>query len=162
MNVSTSRFGSIEVSEDSLVTFPSGLVGLPTYMKYVVFDVEGGGGYQWLQSLDDETLAVVMMPAEILDPDFVRIIPQESVAELDIKDEDQVSISVIVTIPPGKPDQATANFRAPIVVNLRTRMAKQVILHESIPLHVPLIPDNAGGEEGIEVENTCLEGAMKT
>ena len=161
MNVSTSRFGSIEVSEESLVTFPSGLVGLPTYTKYVVFDVEGGGGYQWLQSMDDETLAVVVMPAEIIDPDFVQSIPQESVTELEIKDEDQVAISVIVTIPPGKPDHATANFRAPIVVNLRTRTAKQVILHESIPLHVPLIPENAGKEEVVEVQNTCLEGAMK-
>ncbi|MCA9472070.1 MAG: flagellar assembly protein FliW [Nitrospirales bacterium] len=161
MNVSTSRFGTVEVSEESLVTFASGLVGLPTHTRYAVFEVEGGGGYQWLQSLDDETLAVVMMPAEILEPDFVRTIPQESVAELDIQDDDQVSISVIVTIPPGQPDRATANFRAPIVVNLRTRMAKQVILHESIPLHVPLMPDHANDGVAVETEQVCLEGAIK-
>ena len=161
MNVSTSRFGTVEVSEESLVTFSSGLVGLPTHTRYAVFDVEGGGGYQWLQSLDDETLAVVTMPTEILEPDFVHTIPQESVAELDVQDGDHVSISVIVTIPPGEPDRATANFRAPIIVNLRTRMAKQVILHESIPLHVPLIPEKTDGEAAIEAESTCLEGAMK-
>lgn len=159
MKVVTSRFGEVEVTQESMVTFPSGLVGLPNHSRYVVFDVEQGSGYQWLQSLDDTTLAVVLMPADVLEPDFAEQITEESVVDLDLKDDDHVSILVIVTIPPGKPDQATANFRAPIVVNLRTRIGKQIILHESIPLHVPLVPDEHVVEESASV---CAQGAMKT
>jgi flagellar assembly factor FliW len=48
----------------------------------------------------------------------------------------------VVTIPSGKPDQATANLRAPLVVNLRTRKGKQLILHESIPLRFSLVSED--------------------
>ncbi|GJL49407.1 MAG: flagellar assembly factor FliW [Nitrospirales bacterium] len=159
MKVVTSRFGEVEVTQESIVTFPSGLVGLPNHSRYVVFDVEQDSEYQWLQSLDDETLAVVMLPADVLEPNFAQHITAESVMDLDLKGDDQISISVIVTIPPGRPDQATANFRAPIVVNLSTRIGKQIILHESIPLHVPLLPD---GQEVEESASVCVQGAMKT
>ncbi|GJL53198.1 MAG: flagellar assembly factor FliW [Nitrospirales bacterium] len=160
MKVATSRFGEVEVTEESMVTFPSGLVGLPNYVRYVVFDVEQDSGYQWLQSLEDETLAVVIMPADVLEPEFANQITEESVLDLNLTADDQVSISVIVTIPPGQPDLATANFRAPIVVNLRTRLGKQIILHESLPLHVPLMPGDS--EESNTPAGTCLQEAMKT
>ncbi|WP_447968307.1 flagellar assembly protein FliW [Nitrospira sp. M1] len=161
MKVATSRFGEVEVTEESIVTFPSGLVGLPNYVRYVVFDVEQGSGYQWLQSLEDETLAVVIMPADVLEPEFPKQITEESVMDLNVNNDDQVSISVIVTIPAGRPDQATANFRAPIVVNLRTRIGKQIILHESIPLHVPLLPEEPEAE-GETSDTICLQEAMKS
>jgi len=159
MKVETSRFGEVEVTPESMVTFPSGLVGLPNHARYVVFDVDQDSSYQWFQSLDDKTLAVVVMPADVLEPDFAKHITEDSVMDLALNEDDQVSISVIVTIPPGRPDQATANFRAPIVVNLRTRIGKQIILHESIPLHVPLIPAEQETEESASV---CVQGAMKT
>ncbi len=157
MKVSTSRFGKVDVAEESIVTFPTGLVGLPTHTRYVVFDVEEDSHYQWLQSIEDETLAVVIVPADVIQSDFSANISEESVTELEINDDDQVSISVIVTIPPGKPEQATVNLRAPIVVNLRTRRAKQIILHESIPLQVPLTGETRGAQE----EVMCLEGVMR-
>ncbi len=55
---------------------------------------------------------------------------------------DPVLILAVVSIPSGQPDQATANLRAPLVVNLRTRKGKQLILHESIPLRFPLLAED--------------------
>jgi len=61
----------------------------------------------------------------------------------------------VVTIPSGQPEQATANLRAPLVVNLRTRKGKQLILHESIPLRFPLMPE----AEAIQPESDVLTEA---
>ena len=158
MKISTSRFGEVNVPEDAVITFPSGLIGLPQHTRFAVFDVEQNSGYQWLQSLEDETLAVVLAQADLIQPDFHTQVTNESVKELEILKDDQVAISVIVTIPSGKPDQATVNFRAPIVVNLRTRVAKQVILHESIPLHYPLFRET----QEVEEVAVCLEEVGKT
>jgi flagellar assembly factor FliW len=58
----------------------------------------------------------------------------------------------VVTVPSGQPEQATANLRAPLVVNLRTRKGKQLILHESIPLRFPLMPE----EEALQPELTVM------
>ena len=147
MKIQTSRFGEVTVPEDALLVFPSGLVGLPQHTRYVVFDVENGSGYQWLQSLDDPTLAVVIVQVELINPDFKVEVPVENLADLELGSDDPVSISVIITIPKGSPDQATANLRAPLIVNLKNRKAKQVILQESIPLHFRIH----------ESDNTCAE-----
>ncbi len=154
MKIATSRFGELEISEDSIITLPSGLVGLPRHTRYVVFDVEQDSGYQWLQSLDDATLAVVIVSANDIQQDFQAQLTEENVMDLGILQDDQVDVVVIVSIPTNRPDQATANLRAPIVVNLRTRIGKQVILHESIPLQVPLFVDDnvCAQEEAVDVQ----------
>ena len=121
--------------------------------------LENNSGYQWLQSLEDETLAFVIVQADSIRPDYHAQVTDESVMDLEIAEDDAVSVSLIVTIPHGQPDQATVNVRAPIVVNLRTRNAKQIILHESIPLQVPLCePEHVDAEE----MSVCLQGDTRS
>ena len=138
MKIQTSRFGEMDVPEESFVTFPSGLVGFPQYSRYVIFEEEKDLGYEWLQSIDEPSLAFIVVQADLVNPDWEIQVPDDSANELDIHDEDSITALVIVTIPKGEPGQATVNLRGPIVVNLRNRKAKQVILHESLPLRVPL------------------------
>ena len=159
MKIQTSRFGEVDVPEESIVMFPLGLVGLPRHTRYVVFDVEHNAGYQWLQSLDDPTLAFVIVQADLIQPDFQAQVAEESLADLDVAPDESLAIKVIVSIPQGRPDQATANLRAPIVVNLRTRKAKQIILHESLPLRVPLAESEPVEREHMDV---CLQGAIQS
>ncbi len=158
MKISTSRFGELEISEDAIITFPAGLVGLPRHTRYVVFDVEQNSGYQWLQSLDEASLAVIIVRADFIESDFHAQLTEENVKDLSILPDDQVEIVVTVSIPANRPDQATANLRAPIVVNLRTRVAKQIILHESIPLQVPLFAEVT---ESPQKETVCEQEVVK-
>ena len=143
--------------DDALFVFPSGLVGLPQYTRYVVLDTEKDSGYQWLQSVDDPTLAIVIMPSDLIAFDLKSQVSAENMAELEVRSDDPVSFSLIVTIPNGNPDQATVNLRAPLMVNLRSRQGKQIILHESIPLHVPL---NSREETAVEEVSACAHETM--
>ena len=138
--IQTSRFGEIEVSEETLLTFPAGLVGFPAVQQFVVLDVADDCQYQWFQAVTEQDLAFVIIDVHLLDPDFQVEISDEGLAELEIAQTDPMLIMAVVTIPAGKPEQATANLRAPLVVNLRTRKGKQLILHESIPLRFSLLP----------------------
>jgi flagellar assembly factor FliW len=139
MKIQTSRFGILDVSDETLLIFPSGLVGLPAFRRFVVLDAAEDSDYQWLQSVDEPSLAVVIVDVHLLQPEFRIDVPDEGLAELDMTQTDPISIMAVVTIPSGEPNQATANLRAPLVVNLRTRKGKQMILHESIPLRYPLL-----------------------
>ena len=139
MKIQTSRFGILDVSDETLLNFPSGLVGFPAFRRFVVLDAAEDSDYQWFQSCDDPSLAVVIVDVHLLQPDFRVDVPDEGLAELDLIQSDPILIMAVVTIPSGRPDQATANLRAPLVVNLRTRKGKQMILHESIPLRYPLL-----------------------
>lgn len=141
MRIQTSRFGELEVAEDTLLTFPSGLVGFPAVQQFVVLDVAEDCLYQWFQSINEPDLAFVIIDVHVLDKEFQAEISDEGLAELNIIQTDPVLIMAVVTIPSEKPEQATANLRAPLVVNLRTRKGKQLILHESIPLRFQLLPE---------------------
>lgn len=139
--IQTSRFGGIEVSEDTFLTFSTGLVGFPTVQQFVVLDVAEDCHYQWFQAINEPDLALIIIDVHFLDPEFPVEASDEAIAELEITSTDPVLIMAVVTIPSGQPDRATANLRAPLVVNLRTRKGKQLILHESIPLHFPLLQE---------------------
>lgn len=141
MMIQTGQCGEIEVSEDTLLTFPSGIVGFPTVQQFVVLDVEEDCQYQWFQSVTEPDLAFIIIDVHLLDPEFQVEVSDEGLAELEITETDPVLVMAVVTLPPGRPEQATANLRAPLVVNLRTRKGKQLILHESIPLRFSLLPE---------------------
>ena len=139
MTIQTSRFGELEVSEDTFLTFPSGIVGFPAIQQFVVLDVAEDSSYQWLQAIKEPDLALVIIDVHYLDPEFQAQVSDEGLAELDITQRDPILILAVVTTPSGHLEQATANLRAPLVVNLRIRKGKQLILHESIPLRFPLL-----------------------
>ena len=146
MKIQTSRFGMLDVSDETLLTFPSGLVGFPAFRRYVVLDPPEDADYQWFQSVDEPSLAFVIMDVHLLQPDFRTKLSGEGLAELDMTPTDSISIMAVITIPSDHPDQATANLRAPLIVNGRTRQGKQLIHHESIPLRYPLFQDPAEGQ----------------
>ncbi len=141
VTIQTSRFGEIEVSEETFLTFSTGLVGFPAAQKFVVLDVAEDCHYQWFQAIKEPDLALIIIDVHVLDPEFPVEASDEAIAELEISPTDPVLIMAVVTIPSGQPNRATANLRAPLVVNLRNRKGKQLILHESIPLHFPLLPE---------------------
>ena len=147
MTIHTSRFGELELSEDTLLTFATGLIGFPAIQEFVVLDMAEESPYQWLQAIGEPDLAMVIIDVHCLDPDFRAQISDEGLAELGVIEKDPVLIMAVVTIPSGQPEQATANLRAPLVVNLRTRKAKQIILHESIPLRFSLLSDGEAVQE---------------
>ncbi len=156
MTIQTSRFGEIEVSEDTFLTFPTGLVGFPTVQQFVVLDVAEDCHYQWFQAINEPDLALIIIDVHFLDPEFPVEASDEAISELEITQADPVLIMAVVTIPSGQPDRATANLRAPLVVNLRTRKGKQLILHESIPLHFPLLPEAESAQaEVVAVKETA-------
>jgi flagellar assembly factor FliW len=140
MQLKTSRFGDLEVAEEACVTFASGLVGFPAHRRFIVLDVSEDSEYQWLQSLEDPGLALILVDMHVLQTDFRIEVPDESLRELDLRPDDPLLLLAVVTIPADAPEKASANLRAPVVVNLRTRRGKQLILHESIPLRFPLLP----------------------
>ncbi|MDH5428548.1 MAG: flagellar assembly protein FliW [Nitrospirota bacterium] len=153
VTIQTGRFGEIEVSAEALLTFPSGLVGFPAVQKFVVLDVAEDCQYQWFQAINEPDLAFVIIDVHLLDQQFQADISDEGMAELEITSSDPVLILAVVTIPAREPERATANLRAPLVVNLRTRKGKQLILHESIPLRFPLMRKEEPAQPATVMEN---------
>jgi flagellar assembly factor FliW len=142
MKIETTRFGTVEVGDGELLSFPDGLLGFPALKRYALLPNPKGGPFLWLQAADDPGVAfVVVDPAEFFSGYEVNVRP-EDVAPIRLADAAQGRVLVILTVP-GDPKEITANLAGPIVVNVRERLGRQLVL----------------GEPGLSTRHKLLAGA---
>ncbi|MBY0372078.1 flagellar assembly protein FliW [bacterium] len=130
MLVETTRFGSISVSEEDILTFPEGMLGFSKIDKYVLVERVDDSLFLWLQAVKKPTVAFPLLEPEIFEKNYRVELAEEDRSTLKIDNLKHAKVFAIVTIP-SDPTKMTANLKAPIVVNLKEGLAKQVILHEA-------------------------------
>lgn len=135
IKIHTKRFGDMEFSEQSVVKVIGGLIGLSRYENFVIIRYQEDSPFYWLQCVDEPELALVMVSPLIFKPDYDPPIPLSVHQELDVQAPGELNVFVIVTIPAGAPQDMTANLLGPVVVNPRSRRAKQVVLDDRVYSH---------------------------
>ena len=129
MKIATKAYGSIDVNDRQRISFPSGLLGFESFKEYVLLDAERQPFY-WLQSLDVEQVAFVLINPFLFRPDYGMNIDDEELLPIGITDSAKALIFSIVTIPPdGGP--MTANLQGPLVINRDNRLGLQAVLTDS-------------------------------
>ena len=145
MKVRTSRFGEIDIDEGAVLSLTGGLIGFPDEENYVIIRHNPESPFFWLQSVDREDLAFVIVDPRVFKPDYKIDLSKSLLARLQTESAEELGIYVIVTIPQGRPEAMTANLLGPLVVSAKTRLGRQVVLDESKYSHRhPIMPP---GEE---------------
>lgn len=124
----TKRFGTICVEEEDVIRLDQGLLGFPACTRYVVLCPDEEGPFRWLQSLDDGSLAFLVADPVHFVPDYAPEMAQSVANSLELQPDTPRLVYTIVTIPPGRPEEMSINLAGPIVINLVSRTARQVIL----------------------------------
>ncbi len=122
----SSRFGEIEIPEASIITFVGGLVGFADCKSFTLISYKAP--FSWLQSLENPDLAFVVVNAAEFGDEYQFDLPFGDY-ELALEGGDEVAIMNLVSIRPD-PSQTTVNLKAPIVVNMKNRRARQIILDD--------------------------------
>lgn len=143
MKCITTRFGTFDITDEAVLTFPSGLLGFPDCRRYVILDHDTDAPIKWLQSLDDPALAFVIIDPALFHPAYRADISPEALAEVQGREGDGLTIAVILTIPSDDPGRITANLRGPLLMNPRTKRCKQLVLSDEFPTRYPLFPATA-------------------
>ncbi len=143
----TSRFGELEVDEKKIVYFKDGIPAFETEHEFVILPYEEESPYYFMQSLNTPDLAFLLTIPFLFFNDYSFEIDDDTVKELDIKNQDDVFYYSMVTIPNGSIRYMTANLLAPIVLNGENMRAKQVVLEKSTyTTKHRLFPDSAKKE----------------
>lgn len=130
MKIKTTRFGELEVEKKDILTFKDGLLGYDNLKKYFVVDPGDQTLILWLQSVDDEKTAFPIIEPKIFNPQYaVKLLPAE-LQSLNLENLSDASIYTILTIPSTVTDMS-ANLKAPIVINNKTKQARQIVLQDS-------------------------------
>ena len=143
MKCQSTRFGTFELKDDSVLVFPSGILGFPDWTKYVLLDHDTDAPFKWLQCTEEPQLAFVVLDPAFFKPDYQIQVPLDALIEIQKVDSDELSVVTILTIPSHDPGAVTANLRGPLVMNHRTRLCKQLVLSEDLPTRYPLFADAA-------------------
>jgi flagellar assembly factor FliW len=128
LKVATKAYGLIDVDERQKIIFPQGLFGFEKLKDYLLLDAERQPFY-WLQSMDEENIAFVLVRPFLFRPDYEVNISNEDREGIGISSPEKALSFSIVTIPQdGSP--MTANLKGPLIINPNTRMGKQAVLSD--------------------------------
>jgi flagellar assembly factor FliW len=128
VKVVTKAYGLIDVDECQEITFSQGLLGFAAYKQYVLLDAERQPFY-WLQSVEEESIAFIVINPFLFRPDYEVDIDNEELLEIGLSDPSKALILAILTIPP-EGGLMTANLQGPLVINRDTRFGMQAVLSD--------------------------------
>lgn len=142
MKIYTTRFGEIEVNEETVITFPSGILGFPDVKKYVLLDVDENSPLKWLHSVEDPSLAFVVTDPNLFKADYVVDVQRKDLKDIDVTEAEEVIVLVLVTVP-REPSRMTANLKGPVLINAKNNLAKQLIVdNQDYDIKYRLLPDD--------------------
>jgi flagellar assembly factor FliW len=130
------KLGDVPYTADDVVRFPQGVPGFERLREFLLVTREECQPFVLLASLEDPEVTLPLVP--LVPGTLGMAVPANSLQPLGRAGDDALGYYAVVSIGP-EAREIIANLRAPVVVNLDTRLGCQVILpDETLPLAAPL------------------------
>lgn len=131
----STRFGEVEISEEAVVAFPQGLIGLGG-TRYALLARGEDAAFVWLHSLEDPSLALPLTDPWRFFPSYEVEISDDEAERIGVAATDETSVYVTVRAAEALSD-FSANLRAPILIS--NGLGHQVINQApDAPVRAPL------------------------
>jgi len=127
------------IEEIPVIEMADPMPGFPGHRRFALVRLDEAGILCQLQSVEDPDLRFLVVPPQLFFPEYAPVVDDAAVEALGIRAAEDVLVLVVVN--PGESAAgATANLLAPVLVNVVTRRATQVVLDEDLPVRAPLVP----------------------
>ena len=136
MKIKTARFAELDVDEKDVIYFKEGPLNFEQLRRFIIVDPGDKTLILWLQSIENPKIAFPIVEPRIFCSDYtVKLLPMELIS-LDLENLKDAGIYTILTIPQVVTEM-TANLKAPIIINSKTRQARQIVLQDNrlVPNH---------------------------
>lgn len=131
MKINTRNFGEIEVQEDKVITFESGIPAFEQLKRFVLIE-EKDLIISWLQCIDEDVCFPIINPF-LITSDYEFEIKDSILEELKVKDKSDLYVYTIVVIP-DKIEDIRTNLQGPLIINMKEKLGKQVVLDKDYPV----------------------------
>jgi len=128
MKLETTRFGEIDIDEKERINFPQGLYGFKSEKEFVLLATDETPFF-WLQSVANPELAFIVTEPWGFCSNYEFDLKKEVQNELNVTSKDDVMVINMVVIP-DDPQEMTMNLKAPVIINRKERLGKQIILDD--------------------------------
>jgi flagellar assembly factor FliW len=130
-------------SQEEIITFPEGLIGLENYRRFVLKTLPEQTVFKVLQSLDDEEFAVVVTSPFWFVPDYAFELTGGYQAQLGGTED--IELFVTITLAPDLADM-TANLLGPVIISRQTGKGYQILASDKDYTTKYKIYQKAGGK----------------
>jgi flagellar assembly factor FliW len=143
VTLQSSRFGALEIPDEAVIEFPSGLIGLGG-TRYALLARNEDSAFVWLHSLDDADLAVPVTNPFRFFASFEVELDDDEADRIGLSDADDTAVYVTVRAADALED-FSANLYAPILIS--GGLGHQVINQSAdAPVRAPLFQRPAAEE----------------
>lgn len=130
MVIKTSRFGLVELKIEDVLTFNEGLLGFQELRQFVLLDDPNDDIFAWLQSCEEPGVAFPVLEPELFGHKYNITLNRNDQESLKLQAAQTPAYLNIITIPDDATEM-TANIKAPIVINLEQKFARQCVLQDN-------------------------------
>ncbi len=132
MEIATTRFGAVQISRSDRICFPGGLPGFEDCRDWVLLAERPQSEMGWLQSTVWPDLALAVVNPRVYVPSYeVRVEPSE-LNPLGLGSPADAQVLAIVA---RHGDFLTLNLKAPLAINVRRQLGRQVVNNGTWSLH---------------------------
>ncbi len=126
------------MNHEDLIIFPEGLLGFQDLRSFILLDDPNDDIFAWLQSCESPAVAFPVLEPELFSESYKINLNKADLEVLQMPDSSKARTFCIVTIP-DDPTTMTANMKAPIVVNIDKKRARQCVLQDnSLAIREPI------------------------
>lgn len=124
--ITSDAFGVLEVPDMTIMRFAVPLLGFPAERTFALLPARRDGLW-WMLAESNSSLTFLLADPFLTDPGYALDITENDERILGLASSEQALALVLVAFPTAEDQPVTANFRAPLVFNLQTRTALQVV-----------------------------------
>jgi flagellar assembly factor FliW len=126
--IQTTRFGAVQLQAEDIIDFPEGILGFNDLRKFVLLDDPNDEIFAWLQSCEVPQIAFPVLEPELFTSNYQVVLTKHDLES--IGNPEKTRAFSIITIPEDA-TQMTANLKAPVVINIAKRQARQIVLQDN-------------------------------
>lgn len=133
MKMNTKIFGEIEIDDDKIISFPTGIIGFPDLNNFaMVHNADRPDARaSWLVSVEEPAFALPVIDPLMVQPDYNPVVEDALLKPLGDLDTAEYLVLTTISVPKGNPKGVTTNLKAPIIINANTKKGTQIILDSS-------------------------------
>ncbi|MFB3901873.1 MAG: flagellar assembly protein FliW [Acidobacteriota bacterium] len=128
--VATGRFGNVRYEDRDVIRMVAGMPGFESLRQFLLIDSTEYEPVKFLQSLEEPRISFPLIDPRLVRSDYRVSLDAAQQESLGLDHPGEGLVYSILTLG-DNPAEVTANLFAPVVINLATMKAAQIILFES-------------------------------
>jgi Uncharacterized protein conserved in bacteria len=130
MDTNQAAAQSPEPAEQNIIHFADGILGFEEVHDYLLYHEDDNNIIWSLQAADSDIPSFIVVDPFTVFPGYSPVLSAQELAYFGEKDVNDLCFLVIAVIKPELGD-SVVNLKAPIIIDINTREAKQSILEDS-------------------------------